>query len=160
MITIYYQLVILQINKDNDNDNQLILYEKIKSYIEKFINDYINEKSSIYFILKEIYNAIVIIIKDFIENNNSSLIENKQNLFVTGDEHINIKNDKINSSNLELNINSKIVFLLKIQKLNEKIKKLQEEIQFFKKVIDVPKKRKYRLNFVDMFKKKISRAKS
>ena len=143
---------ILQINKDNDNP--FVVYEEIKSYIEKFINDYINEKTSIYFILKEIYNAIIIIIKDFIENNNSSLTENKQNLFVTGDVHTNIKNDKINSSNLELDINSKIVFLLTIQKLNEKIKKLQEEIEFFKNVIEVPKKKKYGHNFVDMFKKK------
>ena len=126
---------ILQINKDNDNP--FVVYEEIKSYIEKFINDYINEKTSIYFILKEIYNAIVIIIKDFIENYNSSLTENKQNL-----------------SNLELDINSKIVFLLTIQKLNEKIKKLQEEIEFFKNVIEVPKKKKYGHNFVDMFKKK------
>ena len=138
---------------DNDNNNPLTVYKEIKIFIEKFINEYITEKTAIYFTLKEVFNAIIIIIKNFTENYNSSRNENKQNLFITSDGH-NIKSSRFNLSNLELDINSKIVFLLSIQKLNDKIKKLQEEIEFFKNIIDIPKKKIYGQNIVDMFKKK------
>jgi hypothetical protein len=109
----------------NNNNNPQIIYEKIKSSIDKFITDYANEKETLNYILNEILNATVIIIKDFIEtkyNNSSSSIDNKQNeiLFIT-EEGQNRKN--LNLANTELNINSKIVFLLQIQKLNDKINK-------------------------------------
>lgn len=140
-----------------DSNNPLSIYDEIKIYIENFINNYINEKPSVVFVLNEILNATIIIIKNFIDNyktnNNSSLIENKNDLFVTGDEDNNTRNyhSKIN---LELDINSKIVFLLKIQKLKNKIKKLKEELDFFKNIIEMPKKGKIVNNFLEMFKKK------
>ena len=145
------------LQNDNDNNNPLTIYKEIKLFIEKFINEYITERAAIYFTLKEIFNAIIIIINNFTENYNSSKNENKQNLFITSDEHNsnNIKSSRINLSNLELDINSKIVFLLSIQKLNDKIKKLQEEIEFFKNVIEIPKKRKYGQNIVDIFRKEL-----
>ena len=145
---------IVEIHKNNKNP--INLYDEIKIYLENFINNYINEKSSVAFVLNEILNAIIIIIKDFVDNNknnNSSLIDNKNDIFVTGEEENNTRNyhSKIN---LELGINSKIVFLLKIQKLNNKIKKLKEELDFFKNVIEIPKKGKIGNNFLDLFKKK------
>ena len=139
------------------NNSPLIIYEKIKLYIEKFMSDYINEKESIYFILKEILNAIIIIIKDFVDNNNTSSLENNNpNVFVTGDDQNNNEN---NNLNLEVDINSKIVFLLKIQKLNNTIKKLKEEMAFFKSIIDIPNK-KFGNNFINLFKKKYDEQKA
>ena len=136
------------------NNNALIIYDEIKSNIEKFISDYINEKINISSVLKEILNAIKIIINDSLENktNNSSTKTNKNFLFLTEDNEA-VKNTNKNNSNFELNINSKIVFLLKIRKLNEKIKKLQEEINFYKTFIKFPKKTKKGQNFIDVFKR-------
>ena len=88
------------------NKDPYFVYKEIKSYIKQFLAEYVNEKTSIYFVLKEILNATIIIIKDFIDNNNSSLIENNPNLFVTEDEGSN--NEK---KNFNLDINSKIIFL-------------------------------------------------
>ena len=150
-------------NIDSKNNiNPQIIYEKIKSSIDKFITDYANEKETLNYILNEILNATVIIIKDFIEtkyNNSSSSIDNKQNeiLFIT-EEGQNRKN--LNLANTELNINSKIVFLLQIQKLNDKINKLKEEIDFYKNIINEKKKSKFGKNFADIFKKKIFDQKS
>jgi hypothetical protein len=148
--------IIENIDSKNNNNPQII-YEKIKSNIDKFINDYSNEKETLNYILKEILNATVIIIKDFIEtkyNNSSSSIDNKQNeiLFLT-EEPQNRQNLKL--SNIELDINSKIVFLLQIQKLNDKINKLKEEIDFYKNIINEHRKSKFGKNFADIFKKKI-----
>ena len=147
--------IIENIDSKNNNNPQII-YEKIKSSIDKFITDYANEKETLNYILNEILNATVIIIKDFIEtkyNNSSSSIDNKQNeiLFIT-EEGQNRKN--LNLANTELNINSKIVFLLQIQKLNDKINKLKEEIDFYKNIINEKKKSKFGKNFADIFKKK------
>ena len=144
------------VETQKNNNNPISIYDEIKIYIENFINNYINEKSSVVFVLNEILNATILIIKDFIDNiknNNSSLSVNKNDLFVTGEEENNTQ--KYHSKiNLELSINSKIVFLLKIQKLNNKIKKLKEELDFFKNIIEIPKKGKIGNNFLEMFKKK------
>ena len=142
-----------EINQKND---PLKIYEQIKLYIEKFMSDYINEKETIVFILKEILNAIIIIIKDFIDNNNSSIENNNTKVFVTGDDQ---ENNEKNNLNLELDINSKIVFLLKIQKLNNTIKKLKEEMAFLKSIIDIPRK-KFGNNFINLFKRKYEEQKA
>ena len=145
----------------NKNSNPKIIYKKIKSSLDKLITDYSNEKETLNFILKEILNATVIIIKDFIETkyNNSSSNGNNQNeyIFLTEDGQSR-QNDKL--ANIELNINSKIVFLLQIQKLNDKINKLKEEIDFYKNIINEQKKTKFGKNFADIFKKKIFEQKS
>jgi len=153
---------ILENIDSNNNNNPQIIYEKIKSNIDIFINDYANEKESLSYILKEILNATVIIIKDFVENkynNSSSSISNRHNeiLFLT-EERQNRQNLKL--ANIELDINSRIVFLLQIQKLNDKISKLKEEIDFYKNIINEHKKSKFRKNFADIFKKKILEQKS
>ena len=154
--------IIENIDSKNNNNPQII-YEKIISYIDKFITDYANEKETLNYILKEILNATVIIIKDFIEtrynNSSSSSFGNKKNeiLFLT-EERQSKQNLKL--ANIELDINSKIVFLLQIQKLNDKINKLKEEIEFYKNIINEHKKLKYGKNFADIFKKKSLEQKS
>ena len=145
-----------------NNNNPQIIYEKIKSNIDNFISDFANEKDMINFILKEILNATVIIIKDFIEskyNNSSSSKGNKQNenIFLTEEGQ---NKESLKLAHIELDINSKIVFLLQIQKLSDKINKLNEEIDFYKNIINEHKKSKYGKNFADIFKKKIFEQKS
>ena len=145
-------------------NNPLKIYEEIKSIIEKFIVDYINEKSSVFYILKEILNATILIIQDFIKNNkdnNSSSQNRKLNIFVTDDkENNNQNNNSFLNSESYLDINSKIVFLLKIQKLNNKISKLKEEMEFLRSVMDIPGKKKNSNNFLELFKKKYMEKKS
>ena len=146
---------------DKNNNNPLNIYKEIKLYIEKFINNYKNEKILLSFILKEIFNAIIIIIKDFIKTNNSSFSENKQNPFITTSDECNtIRNSQSRYGDLDLNINSKIVFLLTIQKLNDKIKKLEEEIEFFKNILNIPRKKIFGQEFINLFKKKYSEQKA
>ena len=145
-------------------NNPLKIYEEIKFNIEKFIIDYINEKSSVFSILKEILNVTILIIQDFVENNkdnNSSSQNRKLNIFVTdGKENNNQKNNSFLNSDSYLDINSKIVFLLKIQKLNNKISKLKEEMEFLRSVVYIPGKKKNSNNFLELFKKKYMEQKS
>ncbi len=145
--------------ENKENDDPFKIYEEIKMHIEKFLEEYVNDSSSLFYILKEILNSIIIIITDFKENNknnNSSIKDNKDNLFLTrGDgETLPQKSRQKSHLNPELDINSKIVFLLKIQKLENKIKKLNEEMTFFRSVIDIPKKGKVGENFIEVIKKK------
>jgi hypothetical protein len=113
------------IEDNNIKNNPLEIYEEIKSLIEKFINENNNEKNIINFFLKEILNAIIIVIED------------------------------INNSKFEIDINYKIIFLLKIQKLNDRIKIMNEELEFYKNIININKKFKYGINMISILKKKI-----
>ena len=90
------------------------------------------------------------------------MIDNKDNLFVTREEDkiFPLKGNSGPHINLELDIQSKTVFLLKIQKLNKKIKQLKEEMEFYKSIIDIPKKGKIGKNFIELFKKKYMDQKS
>ena len=141
-------------NNLKNEANPINIYDIIKLNIEKFINEYNKEQNSIIFILKEILTATVIIIKDFIENksNNLSISSNNinnNNIFLTEGS----QNKQCNSSLFDLDINSKIVFLVKIKKLNERIRKLQEEMDFYKKIINSQKN--YGRDFANVFKNKI-----
>ena len=152
-------------NTTEDNNlkneaNPINIYEKIKLNIENFINEYSKEKNSIILIMKEILTATVIIIKDFIDNKSSNLSVST-NYIINNDLFLTEggQNKQSNSSTFELDINSKIVFLVKIKKLNEKIKKLQEEMEFYKQIINGQKKYKYGRDFADIFKKIIMKQK-
>ena len=143
-------------NNLKNETNPINIYDIIKLNIEKFINEYNNEQNSIIFILKEILTATVIIIKDFIENKSSNLSLSSNNMnnndfFLTEGGQIK----QSNSSLFDLDINSKIVFLVKIKKLNERIRKLQEEMDFYKKIINSRKNYKFGKDFADIFKNKI-----
>ena len=164
------------INKKNSLDdinkkniNPLLVYEEIKSHIEQFISNYMTERTSVSFALKEILNATIIIIKDNIDNkHNNSLLndkDNTQNLNMTYEEGRQTsggegtKNNLNTNSSYELDINSKIVFLLKIQKLNDKIKILLEENEFYKNTIKFDKKNEGK-NLIEIFKKKFMEQKA
>ena len=148
-------------NINQKNVNPLLVYEEIKSHIEQFISNYITEKASVSSALKEILNTTIIIIKDFIDNkhNNSLLNDNTQNLNMTYDGERQVdggrgtKNSLNINSSYELDINSKIVFILKIQKLNDRIKTLLEENEFYKNMIKFEKKNEGK-NLIEIFKKK------
>ena len=142
------------------NNAYLIIYEEIKSNIEKFMLDNNNDKISINLVLKEILNATIIIIKDFFDKklNSTSIDNNNKNILIIKDK--DKKEQSEINQNFELNINSKIVFLLKIEKLENKIKSLQKELDFFKNIINFHKKSKYKQNFVNSFKKKYLEQKS
>jgi len=116
---------IIEDNNIKNSNNPIEIYEEIKSHIEKFITENNNEKNIINFFLKEILNAIIIVIQDF------------------------------NNSKFEIDINSKIIFLLKIQKLNDRIKIMNEELEFYKNIININKKYKSGMNMINILKKKI-----
>lgn len=135
--------------------NPMDIYEEIKSNIENLISNYNNETILLNLILKEILNATIIIINDFVDNkkiDDLNIIDNKLLSELKSDS--NGQNDQSNN-NSELDINSKIVFLLKIQKLNNKIKKCQEELEFFRSIINANRKPKYGKDLVEFFKKKM-----
>ena len=103
-------------NLKNEN-NPINIYDKIKLNIEKFMSEYNKETNLLIYILKEILAATVIIIKEFIENKSSNLSVssnniNNNNFFLTEGG----QNKQNNSSIFDLDINSKIVFLVKIKK--------------------------------------------
>ena len=142
-------------NLKNEN-NPINIYDKIKLNIEKFMSEYNKETNLLIYILKEILAATVIIIKEFIENKSSNLSVssnniNNNNFFLTEGG----QNKQNNSSIFDLDINSKIVFLVKIKKLNERINKLQEEMNFYKTIINSQKNYKYGRDFAEIFKNKI-----
>ena len=99
----YRQFNTLSNKNINEIVSPLTLYKKIIKNIENFIFNFSDKKpEKICEILNEILTAIKIILEDYYSP----------------------KNEK-------LNINSKVIYLLKIQKLNQKIKNLQEKLEFF-----------------------------
>ena len=144
-----------KINFNKKDINPMNIYEEIKSNIENLISNYSNEAILLNLILKEILNAIIIIINDFADNKKTddlNLIDNKLLFELKSDS--NGQNEQSNN-NSELDINSKIVFLLKIQKLSNKVKKCQEELEFFRSIINTNRKSKNGKDLVEFFKKKI-----
>ena len=146
-----------KMNFNKKDINPMNIYDEIKSYIESLIQNYSNEEILLNLILKEILNAIIIIINDFVDNKkieDLNLVDNKLLSEIKSDS--NGQNDQSNNNNhSDLDINSKIVFLLKIQKLNNKVKKYQEELEFFRSIININKKQKYGKDLIELFKKKI-----
>ena len=144
-----------KINLNIKDINPMNIYEKIKSNIENLISNYSDEAILLNLILNEILNAIIIIINDFVDNkkiDDLNLTDNKLLSELKTDS--NGQNDQ-NNNNSELDTNSKIAFLLKIQKLNNKVKKCQEELEFFRSIINTNRKPKYGKDLVEFFKKKI-----
>ena len=117
-------------------ENSSILLENIISVLEKLFNNFKkNDQKLLFNILKEINTVINLLINEFISNSKKKF-DNKDNyinnLFITEDK--NIYNDE-NMTNINLDTNSKVVFLVKIETLNRKINSLNEEIKNLKTLL-------------------------
>lgn len=105
------------IDSKNKSINTLptkIIYEQIKKKLENIMSVYCDKVEILSEILTEILNAI-----NFTVDNFSSYSERSNDLFLT-------QNNKS-----KLSIDSKILYLLQIQKLEQEIKKLKEKLDFF-----------------------------
>ena len=123
-----HQLATLSNQNNSDIASPLVIYKKIKKNIENFIFDFSDKNpEKIYEILNEILKAVNIILEDYHSQ----------------------KNEKLNT-------NSKIIFLLKIQKLNQEIKNLQEKLEFYKNFL---KNRNTDQKYPEIFMKKFNEQK-
>ena len=118
-------------------ENSKLLLENIRAILEKLSTNFKNDQKFLFNILKEINTVINLIINEFINDSKKKNISNSnendtQNFFIT-EEKNNSNDDEIKNNNL--NINSKVVFLLKIETLNRKIKALNEEINNLKSLL-------------------------
>ena len=133
--------ILRSFSKTEYNDNQTnssILLENIFSYLEKLAIIFKDDKKLLFNVLKEIYNAINLLIKEFISYSNKGINVND------GDNDIFLKEDLLNESNnneeenniYDFDSNSKVVFLLKIKTLNMKIYNLNEELKSLKQILN------------------------
>ena len=123
---------------DGCQKNSSILLENIFTYLEKLTLIFKDDKNSLFNILKEIYNAINLLIKEFITYSNKDININDgdndrlltENLFNEND----INEEENNIYNFDSN--SKVVLLLKIKTLNMKIYNLNEELKILKQILN------------------------
>ena len=101
-------------NKSINITSPQIIYDQIKAKLEKIISIFYDKNEILCEILTEIVNAI-----NFTLDNFSSYSERSSDLFLT------------QTSKSKLSIESKIIYLLKIQKLEQEIKNLKEKLDFF-----------------------------
>ena len=129
-------------DKENYQEKSSLLLKNIMAILEKLSLTLKGEKK-LFGILKEIYTTINLLIKEFkCDLNNTPKI----NTFITEPKNDNDNDNKelidikINEENsvFELDINSKVVFLLKIKTLNRKINSLNEELNCLKKLFNDP----------------------
>ena len=114
---------------NNKNHNYYLLLQNI-------IITFKDEKKLLYNILKEVYISIYLLIMEFIPNYNKKIDLSNLSSFLTeenNDEENIASNEEIKGN--ELDINSKVVFLLKIKILNRKISSLNKELKTLKKII-------------------------
>jgi len=149
-------------NEEKENDNyqekSSLLLENIMAILEKISLTLKGEKK-LFDILKEIYTTINLLIKEFkCDLNNAAKI----NTFITESKKDNKESIdfNINEGNnlIEFDINSKVVFLLKIKTLNRKINSLNEELNCLKQLFKDPNDKLNRNksdNFYKFFTKKL-----
>ena len=121
---------------NNKNNNYSLLLQNIIIILEKLVITFKDEKKLLYNILKEFYTTINILIKEFIPDFNNKIDISNLSSFLTeenNDEENIVSNEEAKEN--ELDINSKIVFLLKIKVLNRKISSLNKELKTLKKII-------------------------
>ena len=133
-------------NKDENNKNQQnspLLLENIILILEKLTMTFKDDEKLLSTILKEIYMTINLIIREYILDLkkkfdlNTDDINKYQNL-----KEENINNDTIdnnndeNDKNNDLDINSRVTYLLKIKSLNRKIFLLKEELDSLRKIFN------------------------
>jgi len=128
--------------KENNNyqENSSLLLENIIAILEK-LSLTLKGGKKLYDILKEIYTTINLLIKEFkCDLKNTP----KVNTFITeskiddNKELIDININEDTNNIIKLDINSKVVFLLKIKTLNRKINSLNEELNCLKQLFNDP----------------------
>ena len=123
-------------NNKNNNNNYWLLLQNIIIILEKLTITFKDEKELLYNILKEVHTSINLLIKEFIPDYHKKLDINNLSSFLTeenNDEENIVSNEEVKGN--ELDINSKVVFLLKIKLLNRKISSLNKELKTLKKII-------------------------
>ena len=123
-------------NNKNNNNNYWLLLQNIIIILEKLTITFKDEKELLYNILKEVHTSINLLIKEYIPDYNKKLDINNLSSFLTeenNDEENIVSNEEVKGN--ELDINSKVVFLLKIKLLNRKISSLNKELKTLKKII-------------------------
>jgi len=121
---------------NNKNNNYWLLLQNIIIILEKLTITFKDEKELLYNILKEVHTSINLLIKEYIPDYNKKLDINNLSSFLTEeniDEENIVSNEEVKGN--ELDINSKVVFLLKIKLLNRKISSLNKELKTLKKII-------------------------
>lgn len=121
---------------NNKNHNYYLLLQNIIQILEKLVITFKDEKKLLYNILKEVYISIYLLIMEFIPDFNKKIDLSNLSSFLTeenNDEENIASNEEIKGN--ELDINSKVVFLLKIKILNRKISSLNKELKTLKKII-------------------------
>ena len=121
---------------NNKNNNFFFLLQNIIIILEKLVITFKDEKKLLYNILKEINTSINLLIKEFIPDFNKKIDISNLSSFLTeenNDEENIVSNEEAKGN--ELDINSKVVFLLKIKILNRKISSLNKELKTLKKII-------------------------
>ena len=136
-------------DENNFQENSSLLLENIITILENLSMALNDEKKLLYNILKEINTVINLIIDEFSSNSKKKIILNNNNtnsnFFLTEEKNYkkileeNIDNKNINKENIlyeKLDTNSRVVFLLKIEKLNRKIASLNEELKTIKLIFN------------------------
>ena len=118
--------------------NSSVLFENIYTCLEKLSLIFKDDKKLLIHILKEIYNAINLIIKEFIAYSNKGININDgdNDIFSTENLLNEDNNDKEESNIYDFDSNSKVVFLLKMKTLNMKIYNLNEELNALKQILN------------------------
>ena len=141
-------------------ENSSSLLENIVTILEQLSTFYKKDQKLLFTILKEINLAINLLIKEFFstsEKMNSK--ENEANhFFLTEEKNINKYNNERKKSD-KLDINSKVVFLLKIEILNRKIASLNKEIKSLKTLLFKFDNQDKNNNFYKFVKKKFKEIK-
>ena len=118
-------------------ENPASILENIINNLEKLSNNYKDDQKFLFNILKEINIVINLLISEFTSESNPKTDSNENNVnnfFLTEEKNKYFDTNEENK-NSKLDINSKIVFLLKIEILNRKISSLNEQIKNLKTLL-------------------------
>ena len=112
--------------------------ENIFAFLEKLSSIFKDDKKLLFNILKEIYNTINLLLKEFITYSNKgiNINEGDNDIFLIEDLFNENNNDEEEKNVYDFDSNSKVVFLLKIKTLNMKIYNLNEELKSLKQLLN------------------------
>ena len=129
---------VLRTEYNDCQKNSSLLLENIFSYLEKLALTFKDDKKLLFNILKEIYNTINLLIKEFITYSNKgiSINDGDNDLFLTENLFNESNNNEEENNIYNFDSNSKVVFLLKIKTLSMKIYNLNEELKSLKQILN------------------------